>query len=128
MKGHFATFLADQIAKQRTTARGLAAKMGIHESAMSGYLNGKRVSCELATLGKMCRGISNRAEIRRALLIAALRDNSMDFVRDAQLRSLKRALSPLAEKLASPRLDPRDAKLIEALIDRLSVRRNNKKA
>lgn len=122
MSSHLAKFLKKQIKLQKTTARGIAVRMELHESQISLVLSGKRKSIETSTLAKMVRGISPSQTVQSDLIRAALADHNITI--DADFKSTAAKLPSNAQKLVKTlmagRVSEGNLRLLIELAEKLS--------
>lgn len=78
----FGTFLENHMDQQEITTVKLAADMGIDPTLISGFTNNRRLSCNVETLMKMVKGISQDEKVRAGLLEAYFRDQCLEAYKD----------------------------------------------
>jgi len=80
---YLGNFLQTHIEKSGKTSREISALLSLDPSQLSGFVSGRRPSCNIETLGKMVSGISEDASVRAGLLEAYFKDQ----VPDSEMKS-----------------------------------------
>lgn len=79
---NFGNFLEDAVKASGQTGREMSARMGIDPSQLSGFITGKRPSCNPETLAKIVSGVSDDHAVQAGLLQAYLRDQTLPEMRE----------------------------------------------